>query len=36
MFPVALAFVVAGAVIISAVREKRLDRAAENLNDTDA
>ena len=36
MFPVALAFVVAGAVVISVAREKRLDRAAENLNDTDA
>ena len=36
MFPVALAFVVAGAVIISAVREKRLDRAAEDLDDTGA
>ena len=31
-----VAFVVAGAVVISAAREKRLDRAAENLNDTDA
>ncbi|MBS4946185.1 MAG: hypothetical protein KHZ47_03225, partial [Rothia mucilaginosa] len=36
MFPVALAFVVAGAVVISVAREKRLDRAAEDLDDTDA
>lgn len=38
MFPVALAFVVAGAVIISVVREKRIDRkgAAEDLNEAEA
>lgn len=38
MFPVALAFVVAGAVVISVAREKRLDceGAAEDLDDTDA
>ena len=34
----ALSFVVAGAVVISVAREKRLDRegAAEDLDDTDA
>jgi len=38
MFPVALAFVVAGAVIISVVREKRIDRkgTAEELNEAEA
>lgn len=38
MFPVALALVVAGAVIISAVREKRIDRkgTAEELNEAEA
>ena len=37
MFPVALAFVVTGAVIISAVREKRIDRkgTAEDLTQRD-
>ena len=37
MFPVALAFVVAGAVIISVVREKRIDRkgTAEDLTQRD-
>ena len=37
MFPVALACVVAGAVIISVVREKRIDRqgAAEDLNEAE-
>lgn len=38
MFPVALACVVAGAVIISVVREKRIDRqgTAEDLNEAEA
>lgn len=38
MFPVALAFVVTGAVIISVVREKRIDRKgiAEDLNEAEA
>ena len=38
MFPVALALVVAGAVIISVVREKRIDRkgTAEELNEAEA